>query len=365
MFVKKKLVRIQRAIAEINNPYPQDSFIINYKDFLKHRGSLPFYKFNPNIFENLLDLSLSSWHTTERISRLSLLENIRRYSRDEESRSAYLNSNRKLSSLQLGVKKKLFLLFRNCFEEAQVLTEKQLPEARKICNSLLLNIDLEEVEEKWLVTNYTLSPLILNRLLRYPKRSKIITAWGKEHYHDDNLRNRRAELLSWFLDEEPSYSLDPMTLLEDFNYFNEQDKNAVLEVKETFELNRLLAEQLGKNEVSDRIFDIPGIDLDQESDLELKSLKLSKRFYNVPTLFSEDYFENFPDFDKLENHFNQNLDTFLRVTMMWGIGYSRLNKEQKSDLLIRYYSQEAEITFFRICQRCKLLGPLEWLKKNN
>ncbi len=365
MDVKKKLKRIQRAIAEIDNPYPQDSFIINYKDFLKHRESLPFYKFNPNVFENLLDLSLSSWHTTERISRLSLLENIRRYSRDEESRSAYLNANRKLTSLPPGVKKKLFLLFKNCFEEARVLTEKQLPEARKISNSLLLNIDLEETEERWLVTNYTLSPQILNRLLRYPKRSKIITAWVKEHYHDDKLRNRRAELSSWILDEDPSYNLNPQTLIEDFNYFNDLDRQAVQEVKETFELNRLLARQLGKNEVSDRIFDIPGIDLDPESDLELKSLKLSKRFYNVPTIFSEDYFETFPDFDKLEAHFHQNLDTFLRVTMMWGIGYSRLTGEQKSELLIRYYSEEAENTFFRICQRCKLVGPLEWLKKNN
>jgi hypothetical protein len=363
--VKKKLVRIHRAIAEINNPYPPDSSIINYRDFLKHRESLPFYKFNPNVFENLLDLSLSSWHTTERISRLSLLENIRRYSRDEESRSAYLNSNRKLTSLPPGVKKKLFLLFKNCFEEARVLTEKQLPEAGKICNSLLLNIALDEDEEKWLCTNYTLSPLILNRLLRYPKRSKIISSWVKEHYHDDTLRSRRAELLSWILDEEPEYSLNEKTLLDDFNYFNEQDRKAVQEVKETFELNRLLAEQLGNNEISDRIFDIPGIDLNPESDLNLKSLELSKRFYNVPTKFSDDYCENFPDLDKLDVHFHQNLDTFLRVTMMWGIGYSRLNDEQKSALLMIYYSEEAENTFFRICQRCKLVDPLEWLKKNN
>ncbi len=363
--MKKKIVRIQRTIAEINNPYPLDSFIITYRDFLKNRDFLPFYKFNPNVFENLLNLSLSSWLTTERISRLSLLENIRRYSRDEESRSAYLNANRKLTSLPPGIKKKLFLIFKNCFEEAGVLTEKQLPEARKICNSLLLNIKLEEAEEKWLCTNYSRSPLILNRVLRYPKQSQIITAWAKEHYHNNDLRNRRAELLSWILDEDPSYTLNPQTLIEDFNYFNDLDRQAVQEVKETFELNRLLADRLGNNEVSDRIFDIPGINLDPESDLELKSLKLSKRFYQVPTKFSNDYFENFPDLDKLEVHFHQNIDTFLRVTMMWGIGYSRLTGEQKSELLIRFYSEEAENTFFRICQRCKLVGPLEWLKKNN
>jgi len=163
-------------------------------------------------------------------------------------------------------------------------------------------------------------------------------------------------LLSWILDEEPSYSLDPKTLLDDFNCFNEQDRNAVQEVKETFELNRLLAKQLGKNEVADRILDIPGIDLYPESTLELKPLELVKRFYQVPTIFSKDYYENFPDFDKLEVHFHQNLDIFLRVTMMWGIGYSRLTGEQKSELLIRYYSEEAENTFFRICRCINWLG---------
>lgn len=72
-----------------------------------------------------------------------------------------------------------------------------------------------------------------------------------------------------------------------------------------------------------------------------------------------------PDFDKSGTPLNQNLDIFLRVTMMWGIGYSRLNDEQKSALLMIYYSEESENTFFRICERCKLVGPLEWLKKNN
>ncbi len=361
----KRSMKIQKAIYEIENPYPPDSFILNYQDFLNYRDSLPHFQYNPYVLENLLDLSLSSWHTTERISRLSILENIRRYTRDEESRTAYVASNKKLAGLKLMTKKKVFKIFKNCFEEAQLLTDKQLPEARKICNSLLLNIDLEETEEKWLCTNYLKSHLILNRILRYPKRSKIISNWVKEHYHDDNLRSRRAELLSWVLDEEPEYSLNQKTLLEDFNYFNEQDRKAVQEVKETFKLNRLLAEQLGKNEVSDRIFDIPGIDLDPESDLELKPLELSKRFYNVPTIFSEDYCENFPDLDRLKVHFHQNLDIFLRVTMMWGIGYSRLNDKQKSALLMLYYSEESEITFFRICRRCKLVGPLEWLKKSS
>lgn len=362
--MKKDLVRIQRAIAEVNNPYPQDSFLLNYRDFLKHRHSLPFYQFNPVVLENLLDLCISLWNSNERISRLSLLENIRRYSRDDESRSLYPFANKKLAALPLPVKKKLFLLFRNCFDESTKLTELQLPETRKICNAILLNIDLEDEEEKWLCSNYSRSPIILNRILRYPKKSKIITDWAKRHYHDDHLRNRRAELLSWILDEEPSYSLNTKTLLEDFNYSNEQDRNAIQEVKETFELNRLLADRLGNNGVSDRIFDIPGIDLDPESALEPKPLKLTKRFYMVPTKFSNDYFENFPDLEKLEVHFQENLETFLRVTMMWGIGYSRLSEEQKSNLLIKYYSKEIENTFFRICSRYKLAGPLEWLLKN-
>lgn len=356
-----KLTKIQIAIDQIRNPAPPESFINSYKDFLKVRDSLPYYRFGEKVLNSLLDLSLETWDTSERISRISLLQSIRRYS-DDSTRGLYSESNKKLRSLKQPVKKKLFKVFKNCFEDGHRLTEKQLPEAQKICNTLLLNIELEVKEEQWLCDNHHRSIIILNRLLRYPKQSKIITSWVKDNFHRDNLRNRRAELISWILDEEPDYNLDFKILVDDFNYFNRKDKEALDRVKESIALHQMLSERLGDQTESDRIFDIPGIDLDPDSELNIQPLELSKRFYRVPTKYSPEHYENIPEFKKMEKHFVENIVTFHKVTMMWATSYSRLSIAKKSNLMIKYYTPEAENTFFRICHRSKLIKPLEWLK---
>lgn len=360
--MKKKNGKIQKKIDQIINPYPEDTLIINYSDFLEHRDSLPHFQFNLNVLDRLLELCLVLWDSKERISRISLLEGIKRFCNSKEPRSVYLESNKKIAGSIPEIRKKVFLVFKKCFDSPEVLTEKQLPEAKKICNALLLNVSLEKEEEQWMCSNFNKSNMILNRILRYPKKSEVITAWVKEQYHNDKLRNRRAELLSWMMDDQPNFILEKQTLIDDFNYFNDRDREAIQEVKQNFELNQLLSNQIGNKTIDNKIFDIPGFETDSDSELESKPLKLSKRFYNVPTNYSSDYFENFPDFEELDTVFRNNLDIYHKVTMMWGIGYSRLNKKKKSILLIKNYCTEAEPTFFRICQRCKLIEPLEWLK---
>ena len=39
-----KQIQIQKAILNLENPYPNDNLITGYKDFLKVRDFLPFYK---------------------------------------------------------------------------------------------------------------------------------------------------------------------------------------------------------------------------------------------------------------------------------------------------------------------------------
>lgn len=356
--MKKHISKIEKSIALINNPIAPDNFITSYSDFLLHRESLPFYQFNPYVLENLLDITLEKWQGTERISRMSLLVRIKRYANQDSYRTYYNESNQLLATTALKIRKKLFVLFRFTFEETTYLSKKQVPEAQKLANSLLLNVPLAEKEEEWLCVNYSKSPIILNRLLRYPAKSKIISAWAEKNFHTDALRSRRAELLSWLLDQNPKYQLDDEILWEDYQYSNSLDEKFVEQIKERHLLDELLENQLGNGNGTSNFFDTSG----NEDDPVLKYPVLSKRFYQVPMRFSEYYMEKLPDFIELQHYFIENFDTFMRVTMMWAIGYSRLNKEEKSRLLIRQHDSKSENTFFKLCEKYKLSEPLEWLK---
>lgn len=356
----KKNTKIEKLIARIKNPKAPDNFIITYSDFLLHRESLPYYQFNPNVLENLLDITLKKWRSTKRISRMSLLENIKRYTADN-GRPYYNQSNKALAATEIRIRRKLFIIFRHTFEETSFLSSRQVLEAQKIANGLLINVALGEMEEEWLCANYKLSEIILNRLLRYPAKSKIISAWAEKNFQTDSLRNRRAELLSWLLDENPKYQLNQKILWEDYQYFNSVDQKAIQDIKEKAAISRLLKGRWQDGEDSS-IYDISEIEIEPGSNLAQKDLVLSKRFYRVPIRFSEYYLRSFPDFKELHHYFIVNFGTFLSVTKMWAIGYSRLNKEEKSSLLIGQYSTQSENTFFKICEKCKLTEPLEWLK---
>jgi hypothetical protein len=222
--MRKQIAKIEKSIALIKKPVAPDNFVTSYSDFLLHRESLPFYQFNPHVLESLLDITLEKWHGTERISRMSLLETIKRYATDISYRNYYNESNLLLAATELRIRKKLFVLFRYTFEETTFLSKRQLPQAQKLANSLLLNIAFGEKEEEWLCANYKKSDIILNRLLRYPAKSKIISAWAEKNFHTDALRNRRAELLGWLLDQNPDYQLDDVILWDDYQYFNSIDE---------------------------------------------------------------------------------------------------------------------------------------------
>src|SRR5690606_9307213 len=127
------------------------------------------------------------------------------------------------NSLPLDVSQQLFELFRKSFEEANVLRENQIEEIRSSCNYLLKGIILGEREEKWLCENVEKSEMILNRVLRYPAASETISRWAEENYNNNTYRQRRAELVSWRIDENPAFEVSKQTLLEDFEYFNQLD----------------------------------------------------------------------------------------------------------------------------------------------
>jgi hypothetical protein len=166
----------------LEKPYPKGDLILSYSDFLKVRDYLSYYQFNPDIFDNLINLANDIWNTEKRISRLSLLQKIKQYLHHDTTRDYYSRNTKPNFQLNVETRKLLFNLFRKTFEEKNYISHKQLDEARKICNNVLINLELTPIEEEWLCSNIFVSELILNRVLRYPIKSEVISNWAKSNF---------------------------------------------------------------------------------------------------------------------------------------------------------------------------------------
>lgn len=350
-FLPPGKTQIKRAIIAIENPMPEDDLINDYADFLKVRDFLHYYQFNPKVFGSLAKLCNDLWHTNKRINRFSLVGTLKSY----RSRTEQINH------LPADVNGHLFELFRKSFEESDVLRENQVDEIRQFCNSLLLGIALGEKEEKWLCENVDRSEMILNRVLRYPAAAEVISRWAEENYNNNIYRQRRAELVSWRIDENPEFEVSKQTLLEDFEYFNQLDLASIEQYDDEEAAREIVAKEFGAF--------LPKIKIDETESAFLEDLdryagadiEMTKRFYKVPLDTSGDYPVDVPDFEKLRDEFYDNLGRTQKITMIWAIGYSRLSNKQKSKLLRKYSSEESNYSLVKVCRRFNVSGVLKWM----
>lgn len=359
---KQRKIELQRAIIELENPYPKDDLILSYSDFLMVRDYLNYYQFNPVVFDNLINLANDIWNTKKRISRLSLLQKIKQYLHHDPTRDYYNRSTKPNFQLKVETRKLLFNLFRKTFEERNYISHKQLDEARKICNNVLINLNLTQIEEEWLCSNTLASELILNRVLRYPIKSEVISNWAKSNFQSNTLRSRRAELLSWIIDQEPTFEICQQTLIDDFEYLNQSDLQAIQNYDDEIAANKIIEQELGEylpKKTYYNFFD--GTYHEENVDLSIPELKLSKRPYGVTIDTSKQYPVSIPNFEKLREEFYKNLPTHQKVTMIWAIAYSRLDNTLKYSLLKKYYSNETYYSMYKVCKRTKNNELLKWI----
>lgn len=350
--MKKRLLEIRRGIQEIQKPFPKNNLITCYRDFLRVRDFLLYYRYNQKVFISLVELTFSIWESEKRINRISLLESITRYGNKKKKGK---------TDCTVEVNAKIFWLFKKCILNQSALTRKQRKEAKIICNGIVRNVILEEEDIKWLCDNVEKSELILNRVLRYPAKSGIISNWAKENFLNNNFRNRRAEIVGWILDENPDFEFDRQVLIDDFEYLNLKDINAIEEYEREYKSTKILSQQL---EDVLPLRQLPPLNPDENYveppyvNISFPELKLTKRFYPVAAKHGE-----YPDYDRLRDKFYSRVDATHKITMLWAIAYSRLDKSIKSELMKKYYCNETYRSFLKICRKNKLLDLLKWLEK--
>ena len=365
---RQRKLELRRAIAKINKPYPKDDLIGSYADFLQVRYVLRYYKFNPVVFDSLVKLADELWSSDKRISRISLLKTISAY---QPSKNVGRYNQMRIEhqyDYSIETKKLLFSLFRRCYEESDRLTENQVEEARMVANRLIINVGFETEEEEWLCKNHHLSNAILNRVLRYPIKSDVITDWVKANFHNSKFITRRAELISWLLDKDPNYEVETQTLIDDFEHLNEIDLKAIKNYKEELNLNRIFEE-----EFDEYWFEkygetrIPPNEGGYHADYDVSEpkLELTKRPY-IPSSMNDRGFGSqivIPDFKKISMDFYDNLTTHHKMTMIWSITYSRLDIKVKNQLYKKYYSDATYYTMYKVCERLNNSALLKWMLK--
>lgn len=416
---QQRRAALQLAIVKLEQPYPKDDLIDTYTDFLKVRDYLTYYQFNPVVFEHLVNLAVSLWNTKKRISRLSLLQKTRQYFYIATSKVENYRRNGfpKEFSLKDKTRIELFELFRKTFEESHYISKNQLNDVRSICNTMLINLPLTKTAEEWLCANAFLSDKILNRVLRYPTKSAIISNWAKENFENDKLRGRRAEMTGWILNEDPDFEIDKPTLIDDFEYLNEMDLKVIKTYENLYgipqateedtkkvddvkwrqllqsdskysDLNKavnMLEGSLGKMSIEevnedtlemeefDRLPDLP--EITEEENMVFPEYRgfryenleadFSRRPYPVPVCHSKVLHIEIPDFDKLRENFYVDLSKHQKLTMIWAIGYSHLDNNLKTSLIKKYYSEDTYYSVFKVAERNKNIALLKWLLIHN
>ena len=128
---------INRAIAEVENTYPSNDIISCYKDFLKHRDFLHYYKYNETVVVSLIDLTSKLWNTNNRISRASLVAVIKRYFKKAKTKT---NINTQTAT-------KIFELFKEIvYYENLKLSKESVNITKKAINSIMIGVKLKDQE---------------------------------------------------------------------------------------------------------------------------------------------------------------------------------------------------------------------------
>lgn len=335
--------KIQLEIAKIKNDYPSDVIITDYKSFLQERDFLKHYKYNPLVFDALVKLTCDLWCTTKRINRFDLITAIKMYGKKRIEKNDVSDKT----------KEYLFELFKQLviLKNIKVLQARVI-EYQKRINSAILGMGFNETIIKELCANAHTSNFVLSRLLRYPTKNKIISSWVVENFKNPVLSARRAEALSWVIDVDPTFILNKNILWFDFANLNIADKKKI----EEFENDKRLCEIINKE-----MHGIVNIELADDNDREFYTPSLhTQRFYAMPQINGK--YAMLPDFESLEKEFNENINMYYAMTMIWGITYSRIALIEKEKLLPKYFSEEVYGTFFNVSVKLGSLGLLRFMK---
>jgi hypothetical protein len=193
--------------------YPEDylpRFVSTIQDIFENRFLLRNLPCNNQVLNYLLTIIVKSVDEGKRFRTLPTLKVIK----------AIVKNKSQETELERGVVKQLFHLYKK-----YIFAEN---EEVQWCVSIFIKdqvLDDEDVE--WLISNYDNSSHIINRLLRYPIRNELITAWAKKAYRQNKLEDRKSEVVAILIENDiPSFvkNIDRKAILWSIYYAKVPDE---------------------------------------------------------------------------------------------------------------------------------------------
>ena len=333
---------LQSLILEYDKPDAPDDLILTYQDFLRVRDFLIYYPFNPVVFQNLLKLTIDLWTSNKRISRLSLLQGIKRYyvvyceiltNRSILSKPSSKNFSDETQEL-------IFDLFKKTVNDSRFLTAKQVDAARDSINGVMIGMTLSDENIKWLCDNAFITKQVLNRVLRYPHKSAIITDWAKKNFENDELRQRRSEVVGWIMDYEPDFEIKQNTILDDFRYLNDLDIKSLKKYK---------VDKKGFFST----FDMSGN--------YTSEVKFSFTIYGAPYGKLRKGINRPDEVNSALRYVYTEMNNIEMKLKIWAIAWSRIEKETKVEMLKKYYSEKTHLEIIRANEKIESADLLRWI----
>jgi hypothetical protein len=348
---------IRNAIYEARNTYPEDDLIVNYRDFLNYRDVLRYFQYNHRVFESLLTLTVDMWKSQLKINRASLLHVTKRYR---------AKAPNKLLSAEM--QEKVFWLFTQVvIHENMNYSRETIAGLKFSANNMLTGMMLTDEQQWYLVEHVEASFHVLNRILRYPHRSAIFSQWVYQHFLDDAYRLRRAELVSWLLDDDPDYKLDMAIVTDDFEYECRLNKALIQHYQEDYEAYKVVKDELVPVFLTEKDTNWADSEFIIEPFINFRDAKpvfeaANKRQYRWHIEDPQHKYD-IPDLAQERIYFYENQKLIHTATMAWAIAYSRLEANEKTRLLKLYFNPDIDYTFLKVGSRTKNVEFLEWLEK--
>lgn len=182
-----------------------DKIFQDYKTILENKDLIKYAKPDKRILNRILDIVIDKIKSNQRFQKITFIKLIR-----SQCDNSFIDNS---------TSDKLFFVFKSIINEVNETIAWSLSVTIK-------DLELSQKNIDWLIDNYEVSEHIKNRLLRYPKPNKAITAWCDQRLKKKDLNNRLSELIGLRLNFDPDFTLkDKTSLIWGIHYSKLPDKN--------------------------------------------------------------------------------------------------------------------------------------------
>ncbi len=366
-----------REIIKINPKVPSPDIIQNYKDVTKTKGYLRYYNFHPLVFESLFNIAYQKFFSEERYDKKYLFDIVRIHYKKRPKN--YVHSPELFD--------KIVLLFKGA-----MLSDN--PAAKMCARSLVRNIPLPEEFLEWLMKHFSVSEEIATTLLRYPFEHPLIYKWVNQNFEDEDLRQRRSELIALKLNQDHTFKVSPSTIIADLEYYIQDEINGYKRfINDSILYYNELETDLGARPSGYEEFEqkmnnyiqmysvLPSLNADvyDRSTImqQIGEIEIFLSLYEIESFFKH-YHYRYKHYRIFESHSTSHLpieEVYSKVLfyhphelakrMIYGVFYSNLPKKTKERLIKVYITEKTISLIERIAIKMKSTTLLKWLMEGN